>query len=400
MAEIMPAESIEKRDVVRKLNDGLAKNLISRLPSEQAQRLELALKSARGFDITLPKDHATTLSSRFTPATIETASELVVGLLPNVPREAILVDKVIDSSLFRRSFEQQVRQLQIVNPDQEAALQYWVQNLGELPKNRPIHDRFLEKLGKRFREVSIGAKLIVAWVGVGIQDRFPQLRQNLSNFPITTQIAQDVVRVSANQDEETSDRRVKEVAERYKFGEVSFSIVNHPDFRSRLKKSLALATTIYTLPRQILGWGAYWGLLTHPAFRETVDQQGLIVAGLSAGILAAGALFRMGIDYHVLSRVGWSPDTWESVPAMLTGKIDRNYRLRANPKWGLLGAPVDIAVSSLQPPYSVAWFINPPYSVPAYIWAMTVDQAVFSITNLGFLATHQLKSYKVKTGRT
>lgn len=380
---------LHQTGVIYRFNKQLEKPLLgANLPREQLGRIKLALKSAQGVEILSPSSKRKGLLKQFRPEVVDRLTRTVDGLVDSIDGEFRLGSKILENDPFREALDRGYRELQIIDPDQEAAFDYWVKNADRLSKDEPIYRRILSGLSDKLGELSQTTRLLVMNTGLGIRnigqkgniDLLKQAGDKFIDAPVSLQVQSDLVE-AAQRETVGINSSVEEVARRYGLDEVSVGIVTHPDFRKRIAASLSLNMTIYTAPRQILGWGAFAGLLTSPGFREMVETNGTNLTLVSAGVLLGISATRMFIDYSVLKARNYSPDILETVAAQMGGHIGSKFELKVNPWYGLLGTPIDIAISSLQPPYSAAWFANPPYSIPAYLLAMAVDQGVFSVTN-------------------
>lgn len=250
-------------------------------------------------------------------------------------------------------------------------------------------------LRRTLTESTVSMRLGLAEIGVRIGQRFSRAGEFLTDLPIKLQFADDIAN-AAHSDDQT---KITQLSEEYGLTTKDLSTITHPDFRTRIVESLALNTIVYSLPRQVLGWGVFLGLLASPEFRDMVDQNVIATTLASGGLLLAGGAVRARIDYKVLQDQGMSPDVYETTLGLLSGSIDNNMELKANPKWGFFGVPFDIGVSSIVPPFAGAWFFNMPYSVPAYLGAMYVDQVIFAGTNIGWASVVKIKEALHKRSR-
>lgn len=377
-----------KQDILCRFNDKLQRSLLIRLPSQQRLGASLALKSARATEIPSPSNQRRGLLKKFQPEVVDKLTKIVDNLTDSVEGEFRLGSKILENSSFQEALGREYRELQIADPDQEKAFDYWIQNSDRLSKDQPLHRKIILGLQDKLGEIYHTARLLTMHSGLGVRNIgqktnmgwVKNIGDKIIDAPVKLQMQSDLVDISQS---ETTDveTKIRETAKRYGLDSASVNILAHPDFRKRIAASLSLNVLIYTAPRQILGWGAYVGLLASPGFREMVESNGTNLTLTSAGLLMGMGAVRMAVDYAVLKARNYSPDILETATAQISGKLESDLKLKANPWCGLLGTPIDIAISSLQPPYSAAWFTNPPYSIPAYILAMGVDQGVFIATN-------------------
>lgn len=256
---------------------------------------------------------------------------------------------------------------------------------------RPLLKKIFPFVRKLYREPAITFTLASMELGsLSIKSaekmhKNSPIGNNLIDMPIRMQFTSDIIDASSNADDQESRvDKIRKISEQYCLSGNELTVISHPDFYKRITQSALLSSTVYTLPRQVLGWGAFGGLLVSPEFKQIVDANQIGITALSALVLLAGGIARVRIDYKILEDVKVSPDIFETTLATSTGKVMENGELKPNAKWGFLGAPLDIAISSLQPPYSAAWFADLPYSVPAYLLAIYVDQVVFATTTIGW----------------
>ncbi len=350
--------------------------LINALPETQAKRVNLALKSARASKLPSPQETARGLHQKFSPKIVDEVLPKIDQVLSEVDEDLFLGPKVLNPEQFRNEAEKRWLQISAQNTTQDEAFLYWIQNWDK-PKNPLNSARKL--FGNAVRELNIGFRQSLLTLGTVLR------RKALVDTFINWQLCDDITEVSSNvQNQKEAQLQSQSVLNRYGIDTLENNVLSHPDFYKRLLLSGGMNTTIYFLPRQILGWGTYFGLLNLPYFQEAVDTNINSINIACFGILAGTTITRMGIDYWVLKKRGYSPDMVETIPALMSGRVSETSQLKANPKWGFIGAPFDIAVSSFQPPYSAAWLASLPYSIPAYTLAIAVDQITFSATNLSF----------------
>lgn len=249
-------------------------------------------------------------------------------------------------------------------------------------KDKPAYKKILDNAGMPFKELVLTGRLTSMVLGnvLSRYERGSRIGEFFLKVPIQTQVAEEMMRaIDIGSD---NQRELTQIASRYNLDSQELSTVAHPDFIKRIRNALALNGVIYTWPRYILGYSAFAALLSAEGFKNYVISTPTETTIASASILLAGAIARARIDYAVLRDRNMSPDISETFFALLRGRIDDKFQLKANSRWGLLGAPLDIGLSSLAPGYSLAWFVHLPYSVPAYLLAMYIDQVVLAGTNV------------------
>lgn len=252
----------------------------------------------------------------------------------------------------------------------------------------PFHKKMISRLRKAAEEPAIAAVL----GSIHLSSPIARVRNFFVDAPVTLQVSKDIINGSS----------LNAIAAKYGMNSVEISAINHPDFRNRLAGSLALQVGIYTWPRLVIGYSVYAGLLLSSEFRSLVGNGPFLATAASMLVLSAGVLARTRIDYKILQEQNMSPDLLETTLANLKGDIRHDGQLQANAKMGFIGAPLDVAISSCAPAFAWAWFTDVPYSIPAYLLAMYVDQVVFTATNLGWGSSVKIieklkKKYAQKT---
>lgn len=422
MSEHIPGMAYRSSpNLLERQNDRLCSQIISRLPIEQSQRLILNLVSMRAKKVITPANQRNSLKKHFKAETIEKLVENVTTVLDSTEGEFQLGNKVLEIAPFQAAVDRGFRALQTDNPDQLAAFDYWIKNLYKLPEDLPVKEalrktitspiaRVCGELGFMWNLLKIkGGMALQGSSGLSEQvGRF--LIQSSIDSSVKTQVRRDIQSLAEVSDESRRGKLRDGVLRRYGYEKESLEakVFSHPDFFPRLIKSGIYAVTWYGGLRQFLGWSAFAAMVKVPVpftdvklqipgsverFRSVVDQYGfstsaLIAGGALAGVMAA----RMGIDYYVLKQCDMTPDTLELSLALSAGKIDECQNLRANPKFGLIGAPIDVAMSSTL--YGFAWGLDLPYSIPAYLLAMGVDQISFMSSNLGYALISRRKGSK------
>lgn len=274
--------------------------------------------------------------------------------------------------------------------------------------NRPFLHKVKGGLSRTLNEVEISSYLVSVITGTGLKTvGIKKTGDFLTDYPIKRRLLVDLENaVSGVEDGEAKRQITERVIGSYGIDKVDTKVFTHPDFLSRLGTSFLLNRTYYEGARQFFGWGAFASLIKLPMidikmpysvdfFRQIVDQHGIsTITAVSGGVLAGLMAARMGVDYWVLKNRDMTPDTLELFFALSGGKVDNDNRLRVNPKFGLIGAPIDVTVSSTVPPFSAAWLMDFPYSIPAYILAMSVDQITFICGNLAYAGISKLKKRK------
>lgn len=382
---------------LKRFNNFRIKRLIPQLTEPQAKGLGLAIQSARAKRFRLPVDQSDALKDNWNIDTIRSLSENIEKSLPSTS-EALLGRKILDPELIGQEVDRGFRALHIDDSNQQEAFHFWIESFTELPENGNRFTRMKESIKMGLTEISIGGKLLLTEVGTLIQKRFVKAGNFLIETPAKLQMAEDIIQTLSEQEkiDPAKNHQAEVIAQRYGLSSLDIDTYAHPDFRKRIFNSLLLSTSIYTLPRQILGWGAFWGFLYSPQLRHAIDNNSLAITAISAAVLTAGALARTRVDYAILKDRQYSPDILETTLGVMGGSVGQDHRLRTNPKSAFLGSAFDIAVSSLQPPYSAAWFIDSPYSIPAYLLAMYVDQVVFATTNVAWGTAIKIKERRHK----
>lgn len=377
---------------LKRFNERRLHVLCKILPEDRCQGLMLAVRSARALKIVTPGEQSRALGKKNPTQVIDALSKKIEHILSNLEGDFLLGDKILDLDTYRAALDRSLRSVTVT--EEEFLARYWIDNFDRLPRNGLLEGRAGEVLRNSFSELSLGLRLTIAEVGVLVQKRFTKAGHFLTKFPIRYQLTQDIIS-AATQTNNQGEEKSQNIAQRYGLSGDDVTVFAHPDFRTRIRNSLALNVGIYTVPRQVIGWATYGFLLVSPEFRQLVMSHGIETVLTAGGILLAGAMARARIDYTILKERQFSPDILETGFGVISGRIHRGNKLRTNPTAGLLGAPIDIAISSLQPPYSAAWFADPPYSIPAYLLAMYIDQVVFAVTNVAWGVSSKIQE-KVK----
>ncbi len=369
---------------LRRINAYLEGRVILQLPQDKAERMRLVRKSAQSAKIVPPSRQKKTLGKRFSAEVLDAISEQALALIP-IDSEARLGMRVLEVDPIREEAARNFRRVHIDNPDQQAALDYWIKNFDKIPEDRSKWEIIQNFVNSPFKWMGSYADLLIANLGVSLRGTVPSLANKLINYPINKQLASDVVDVYRENLSSDATQDLKDnIAKRYQTDVEQIKVFEHPDFASRINRSILFgATPLYTLPRQVVGWGLYGTLLATPQLGEIISQYGDILAPITVASVLVGAFARMGVDYWVLKNRGWSPDSLETGPALITGKVDGKNELKANPLWGVVGTPVDIAINFL-PAYSWAFFTNPPYSTYAFALSIACDQVSLALTNLAY----------------
>lgn len=317
------------------------------------------------------------------------------SVVTNLPEKKVkmvetTLQSMVEPDIFRRELDRRIRQRQVDSPNLNEAVSHWVvEVIPETPERQTFPKRIFGVFSNGAKEANIVSKLVVMWLGGGIRTKIPILGDFLIDTPVKMRFLEDVrYALSKAGDESEKGSLVNEVVELYSgLDPEEVRIFQHPDFLPCLTTSWILNRTYYEGSRQILGWGAFGTLLFAPGisdyFRRMVDVYGAEQATMAgAGILAGLGMVRMGVDCYVLKKRAMTPDVVELFLGLTSGQVDKQGKLRANPRWGLIGAPLDIWISAVWPPYSLAWGVAVPYSIPAYLLAMAVDQITFMGANL------------------
>lgn len=319
---------------------------------------------------------------------------LARSILTSLPQEKLggvetALLSMVEPDIFELEINQRIRQKQLHEPDQDEAIKHWIMGTTqESMKRVPLYKKISTALSDGAKEANIISKLAMIRLGSKIRTRVPVVGDFLIDTPVKMRLLEDIqYALSRTSDESEKQSLVREVVEFYGVGPQAVRTFQHPDFLPRLATSLVLNRTYYEGSRQILGWGAFGTLLFAPGvsdyFRKMVDVYGAEQAtAAGAGILAGLGMVRMGVDCYVLKKRAMTPDVVELFLGLTSGQVDKQGKLRANLRWGLIGAPLDIWISSAWPPYSLAWGVAVPYSIPAYLLAMAVDQITFMGANL------------------
>ncbi|MBI2021624.1 hypothetical protein HYS93_01925 [Candidatus Daviesbacteria bacterium] len=369
---------------IRRLNTHLESRVLAQLPQDEADKVRIARRSANATKIIPPSRQKKFLGRRYSAQTIDAISEQALAIIPT-EHEARLGMKVLEVDPIREAADRNFRSMQLDNPDQKAALAYWIQNFDSIPEDRSKLGQAVDFLNRPFRELGDFSNLLIMNLGVSLRGRTPSLAEKLVNYPIRKQLASDIVDIYREDLTEDATRYLRDdVARKYQADVDQMKILEHPEFGPRVRRSLIFGTS-NTLLRNASGWALYGSLLgapiVAPHFREFVEQNPDTAIALTLASISIGALARMGVDYWVLKNRGWSADALETVPALMSGKVNEENELKANPWWGVLGTPVDIALN-FSPQYSWAFFTNPPYSTYAFALTVAWDQAVLALTNL------------------
>lgn len=412
----------QSNNPLQRINNRLVSSVISRLPVELGRRLGLGVMSARAKEIIPPSQQRKTLGKIFSPQTIQDISPLAESLAQSVEDESRLGNKILDLDLFQKALDRNYRRIQLNNLDQQAALDYWVKNIHQIPQDHSLFQRVCsvitaESVRSQLSEVGILFTLLKIRGGVALKSK-PGILGKAGTFlvdssvssSVKTQVRKDILglgNVEADKRETLRDEFLQGYG--YTKDSLEGRVFFHPDYLPRITKAGLSTLTWYSGIRQIVGWSAFGAMsrVTLPfmdvnyslpfetveSFHSLVDRVGVAPMVLaSASVLTGLMIARMGVDCYVLKKRDASPDVVETSLALSAGKIDNYQNLRANYKFGIVGPLVDVAISSLQPPWVFAWGADPPYSIPAYLLAMGADQISFMVSNLGYLALTKGKS--------
>lgn len=384
--------------VIGRLNNGIWNRLSQALPPHLREQTDFSIKSFRAREIVFPKNCKRALETHdIKGLVVDKLSEAVEDIYCRTEDECILGSKVLSNTTFKELLSREARKQQLLNSDSQEVLDYWINNWDTIPEDKPKYKKILDAIVTPFKELTLTGRLTSIALGnvlsrcegvlkigqVDLSSPVRKVGEFLTKVPIQMQVAEDVQgAISICKDDTEKQKMVTNIASRYGIDYQELAAVSHPDFLNVMKKSLALNVTIYTLPRLILGYSAFAALLSSPEFRNYVTTANVETLGVSASVLFAGALARQRIDYAVLRDRGLSPDAIETFFALFNGRINDKLKLKANSRWGLMGAPLDLAVSSFAPMYAWAWAVDVPYSISAYLLAMYVDQVAFATTNV------------------
>lgn len=395
------------------LNNHLLDQISPKLSPEQIRRLRLNLKSIRGRKLISPRDQSKCLLKQFDVNTIEKLAENVDKVADPVEGEFKLGNKILEISPFQQAADRRYRSLQIEDPNQQVVFDYWINNFHKLPENLPLKEKITSTITRPlsciYNELGFMWSLAKIKSGMAIPNS-GKIGKQASNFLIQSSIDSSVkcqlrkdIQSSAMDisDKSRRDQVVKGILTNYQYSDDSLEamVFSHPDYFPRLAKSLVMNLTYYGGLRQVLGWSAYAAMVkvtvpytdvtikipgTVDFFQSQVDQIGSNpMTWLAGGTLAGLMIARMGVDYYVLKKRDMTPDTFELGLALSSGRVDEYQNLRVNPKFGVTGPLFDVAISSTI--FGAAFGVDLPYSIPAYLLAMGVDQISFMGSNLGYL---------------
>lgn len=418
------------------MNNFVWKKVSSKLTPKQITTGELVIRSSRG-NILSPVDVSEL--KRYEDAEIQFKMEKE-QMITGFDETILLGVRVLDNDGYKSESQKKMMEYKELNPD--GFDEDLVSSSGDV-KTGSIIDKAKDALSYINTELGVGLKIGLMGAGVSISSISKRVGLPIFNYPVFMQMTNDIIEAQTfdeqqkeaaneilrydelyqieleegewrrerkparvlkiegdthnnkeNTEKDESQEKIQKIVEQYGEDKVEGNVLTHPLFAERLKNSLALQVGVYTWPRQIIGWGSFAGIMAVPEFRTCVDNYFLEATAISGALLASSMVSRMALDYWVLKQVDYSPDIIETTGALLNGKVDNNLNLKSDARFGLIGAPLDVAISSFQPPYSAAWITYPPYSIPAYLLAMAVDQGVFMATNYGFLKYQQRKINK------
>ncbi len=265
------------------------------------------------------------------------------------------------------------------HPENPELDKYFADFIGRVDQSpRGLKRKSLNLFDQAREQVGLSAVYGLGLAGQALYKINKKIGKKLADFPISYHLAQDITGVVSSETENKASK-VEELSRRYNRSVEEISIAAHPDFTDRLLASSTLIPA-YNLTRQVVGWGSFGGLLVLPAFRDFMDQNPEAVTALAGLFLAGSMAVRMATEYKTMQRLNYNADALQVIASNLTGRIDESGNLKANPKATLYATPLDVLVSSL-PPYGLAFVIDSPYSLPAYICAIGVDQIGFAAVN-------------------
>lgn len=387
----------EKPSKWQKFTNSWSERLVNKLPKIKSERFKLALKSSNGQLVTLPAEHKKALQVGVPAEVVVQVTSTVESIMDSINADFLIGHKVLEVEPFREVMQREFRALQIDDLDQQDAFYYWLYNFDHLPKDEKpsLFNLGLELIGKFSEKPNLVTRFALVEIGSAMNGRFSKVGNFLVDLPVQSQVQSDLVdSIGITEDEKAIEKRFKKIGERYQLKRDELGVLTHPSFRERLFNSVGLQLGIYTIPRLVLGYAAFGALLGSEEFGKLVTQHGMETTAISAAVLLGGMLARARIDYSILKERGYSPDLLETGFANLAGNVNDQQKLIPNPKFGFLGAPIDVAISSFGPGYSAAWFLDLPYSIPAYLLAMYVDQVVFTVTNVGWAVREKMKYNK------
>lgn len=371
--------------------------LISKTPLDKNDQIATTLESMGGTKIVFPDQQSEIIKKNTDVVINNRTANVVRGLVYDLQDESRLGSKALDLDRFKNRLTEHFEGYDFETTEQRLVVEYWLRNFDRLPQNKTFLGRVWGGLVEdRLGELGLVAKLAFTITGIVLKNRGQreQLKfliragDRLIDTATDFQISSDAVGVTDNTpSEEIEKNERKAIADRYNIKGVKVKTLTHPEFGKRISRSFALNWTIYTVPRYVLGYAAFFALSNSSEFHNLVNTHPGSMNLIAGGVLGFGAAARAWIDSRVLVDRGYSPDPVETPLGLLTGSVDENLKLKANPKAGIVGPLLDLSVSSFAPTFSWAWVYYLPYSVPAYLWAMYVDQVVFATTNVAW-GTH------------
>lgn len=263
-----------------------------------------------------------------------------------------------------------------VNPELDEYFADYIGRVDRAPKG--LWRKSLNFFDQTREQVGLSAVYGVGLAGQVISKVHKSAGKKLTEFPISYHLANDITSIVSS-DVENKASKVEELSHRYNRSIAETSSAAHPDFTRRLIAASSLIPA-YNVTRQVAGWGSFGGLLVLPTFRDAIDQNPEAVTALAGLFLAGSMAVRMATEYKTMERLNFNADALQVLASNLTGTIDESGNLKANPKATLYATPLDVLVSSL-PPYGLAFVIDAPYSVSAYLCAMGIDQIGFATVN-------------------
>ncbi len=328
----------------------------------------------------------------FNHETVQTLNERVLLIQSDIPADLKIANKVIDPANYRREMIFAWIENFPEDQDLDAAFSQYIVNYDQTRRKLPA--KILNSSTLIASRAWLGLRLLIANGGVRINRRLLKLSNKLVDFPIEHQFRQDLIEASSEvASEESYQQEISKICRLYGKGVSTLNIISHPDFAKRIIGSSLMNATIYTWPRQLFGWGSFGYFVSSPEFRNIFESNPIGSLAVSGVIVSGLVTARMAIDSYVLAKRQMSPDIIETTFANLKGCVTNENRLRANYRFGMIGAPLDVVISSL-PPYSLAYLIEP----RAYLLAIGVDQLVFTLTNLAYLIFSRPLEQKAKIG--
>ncbi|MBI2011742.1 hypothetical protein HYS91_03160 [Candidatus Daviesbacteria bacterium] len=377
----------------------LGKLIARSTPIDLKPKVYSTIESMGGTPLILPNQQKSQLGIHFSDHALEDASEKIQSAVIEIQDpDSRLGNRFLDPTLFRSQLAKKLNRKRHLYKAQKDVIDQWLEDFENTSPDQPT-------LGKawgfavedRLGNLGSLSKLLMLSVGLGLRnlgDRsnirgISKVGEKIIAMPANLQVMSDSNQIGEFAFSEKNRKKlIKEVTARYDLDELKARNLQHPDFYRRVAKSLGLSFTIYTLPRYVLGYAALYGLLNSPEFRSIVDSNPApLVAAATTSALACGMGARAVIDSNILKKRQYNPDIWETPLANMTGKIDENGLLAANPSWGKFGAAFDIFVSGFTPMFAWGWYIDEPYSRYAYGLACYVDQVVFATTNVAWATT-------------